>query len=402
MKQKNLSLVVIILANFLCQIPMQAQPKEGMISAEGIIKQVLATLEQYPAISYTYTRETKYHADNYENKWSAFFYMEKYEPSIIGMRFQAKRADLNTIFNGKQILNLDLKKLTIDSSSVTAKNIKGSSSYLYNSYAMLMQCLPIVLKDSGFNKSIADTIIKSKQYWKLSFEKANSYFGLYSGLETFEKKIELRRPYELIIDKTSFLPKLFISKYIRGNDGRDFVKMVYENVQTNPKPPAKQSWEYSFYTKNYAPYIPEIRKEEVKTGTVFTGFTLNEYLPNSNQKVSFSKYKGKLILLEFWFKSCGPCMEAMPQYNNLQSSFPQDSFQLITINVEDKKEDIAFFYKKYLPNYPMLYNGANMFKELGFNGCPTALLISKEGLILKKYQGFNALKLKKDIADALK
>ncbi len=95
-------------------------------------------------------------------------------------------------------------------------------------------------------------------------------------------------------------------------------------------------------------------------------------------------------------------MEAMPQYKELQSSFPANSFQLITINVEDKKEDIAFFYKKYQPLYPMLYNGAKMFKELGFSACPTALLINGEGIIVKKYAGFNIEKLKKDIASLLK
>jgi thiol-disulfide isomerase/thioredoxin len=382
-------------------LPAFAQQGTWQTNVNDVINNVIKVLNSNTSFSYTFTRETKYHADNYYDKRSAFFYMQKYESSVIGLRYQTKEVTANTIFNGKQILRLDLKNLTIDSASVTQQSMK-SNSFLYHSYAMLGQCLPIVLQDEGFSKSLSDTLIQGIQYWKVVFEKANSYFGLYSGLESFDKKINLRRPYELIADKRTFLPKFFISKYIRGNDGRDFVKMTYENVQINPATPSAKTWEYAAYSTKYKPFVPEIRKEEIKTGEQFPGFILTEYKPEQNLLAPFSKYKGKLVLLEFWFKACGPCMEAMPQYNGLQRSFPADSFQLITINVEDKKEDIAFFYKKYPPVFPMLYNGGKMFKELGFNGCPTALLINRDGIVIKKYEGFNIEKLKKDITVFLK
>jgi thiol-disulfide isomerase/thioredoxin len=403
MKRSQFKLAVIILVSLLNSITIQAQSNELNKNTNDIIKKVVNSLDQYPAISYTFTRETKYHSDNYFDKRVSFFYMEQYAPSVLGIRFQANETDRNMVFNGKQSLYLDLKKLTIDSTFISSKKDIRSNSYLYHSFAMLRQCLPIVIEDIDFVKSLSDTLVNGKLYWKVSFEKKDSYFGLYEGLNTIQQKAELlRRPYELVIDKTNFLPKCFISRYIRGNDGRDFVTMTYDDVNTSPKPPSVESWEYAFYAKNYNPYVPEIRKEEVKTGSKFSGFVLNEYSPKANQLVSSTKYKDKVVLVEFWFRGCGPCMEAMPQYNDLQRSFSSDSFQLVTINVEDTKEEIAFFYNKHKPIYPMLYNGAAMFKVLGFSACPTALLINKEGIIVKKYAGFNAAKLKTDIADALK
>lgn len=370
-------------------------------TAESVINKVIKSLNKLPAFSYKFTRETKYHSDNYFNNFTASIYVETYMPSVIGIRYQTTGAEMNTIFNGQQIFKLDTKSLTIDSSSVSLAQMK-SNSFLYHSYAMLKQCLPLVLIDSSFNKSLSDTIINGNPYWAVFFEKANSYFGLYSGLETFDKKLQLKRPYILIVDKANFLPKLFISRYIRGNDDRDYVAITYDEVNIHPKLPAKTSWNYASYSKKYKPFIPEKKQSVVKLGTPFSGFLLNEYQPKGDLLVPFSKYKGKVVLLEFWFKSCGPCIEAMPQYNSLQNSFPNDSFQLITINIEDTRADMAFFYKKFPPNFPMLYNGAALFKSLGFTGCPTALLINENGIIVKIYNGFNAEKVKSDISELLK
>lgn len=391
---------VLVVQLIICGKSLNAQIPTKT-TANSILGEIVSVLKNNGSFLYTYTRETKYHADNYYHKRTASFYLQRYEPGIIPLRYQAKEEDMHVIFNGKQLFSLDQKKGTIDSSTVTRSGIK-SNSHLYHSFAMLAECLPVVIEDEGFSKTVSDTLIDGRDYWKISFEKSNSYFSTYSGLESIDPKYNLRRPYELIADKKTYLPKLFIARFVRGNDDRDFIKMEYEKIQVQPQDLSVKTWSYASYTTKYKPFKPELKKEEIKIGQYFPGFLLPEYKPESNTKIAYTKYKGKTVLIEFWFKSCGPCMEAMPQYKELQSSFPADSFQFITINVEDKKEDIAFFYKKYQPSYPMLYNGAMMFKELGFSACPTALLINEEGIIVKKYTGFNIEKLKKDIASLLK
>lgn len=192
-------------------------------TANDVMQEMLTVLKKSTAFSYTYTRETKYHADNYYHKRTASFYMQEYEPGIINLRYQAKEATMHSIFNGKQIFNIDLTKGTVDSASVTFQDIK-SNSHLYHSFAMLQQSLPIVMQDEGFSKTITDTIIDGKNYWKIVFEKANSYFGIYSGLESIDPKYNVRRPYELIADKKTYLPKFFIARFIREMMTRTLLK----------------------------------------------------------------------------------------------------------------------------------------------------------------------------------
>ena len=95
-------------------------------------------------------------------------------------------------------------------------------------------------------------------------------------------------------------------------------------------------------------------------------------------------------------------MVAMPHYNALQEKFKKEGFELLTINIEDPIEDIAFFYNKYLPNYKMLFNGQKLFESLGFSGCPSSLLVDRNGRAAKTFFGFNKQEIEASIADLLK
>jgi thiol-disulfide isomerase/thioredoxin len=208
---------------------------------------------------------------------------------------------------------------------------------------------------------------------------------------------DLKRPYYLLIDKTSFLPYQFVAKYVRGIDDRDFVSVTYRNIKTNPKSPSPQSWTYAAYAGKYQPFRPAEKIALVKAGSLIPEFTLPDYGPDRIDSISFSQYAGKVVLLDFWFKSCGPCMEAMPHYNNLQNKLGKERFQLLTINIEDGMDDIKFFYNKYLPAYKMLFNGGELFRSLGLTACPSSILVDQEGKVVRTFLGFDPEKIEKEI-----
>lgn len=222
------------------------------------------------------------------------------------------------------------------------------------------------------------------------------YFGLFSGIKHLQSS-NLRRPYYLLINKNNFLPYQFVSKYIRGNDDRDFVRVTFTGINTTPKAPGTLSWMYDAYADKYQPFHPLERKPTVKAGTVVADFTLPEYTPGLIDSVSLHQYKRKVVLLDFWFKSCGPCMEAMPHYNALQSKFGKEGFQLLTINIEDGLDDMKYFFNKYQPTYKMLFNGSQLFERLGLTGCPTSVLLDKSGKVVHVFMGFDQPAIEKKI-----
>ena len=64
-------------------------------------------------------------------------------------------------------------------------------------------------------------------------------------------------------------------------------------------------------------------------------------LPNLDGKlISLSDYRGKVIILNFWSKSCPPCLEEMPSLAQLGEGLKgRDDIVLITISTDDSAED---------------------------------------------------------------
>ena len=105
---------------------------------------------------------------------------------------------------------------------------------------------------------------------------------------------------------------------------------------------------------------------------------------NENQKISFSKYKNKRFILNFFASWCLPCKIEAPLLNKVSSKIP-----IIGIAYKDKKEDMIKFLKNY----------GNPFDEIGVDelgsiaiewgvyGVPETFLIDENGKIIYKYAG---------------
>src|SRR4051812_13006759 len=66
-------------------------------------------------------------------------------------------------------------------------------------------------------------------------------------------------------------------------------------------------------------------------------FTLKD---TKGKVVSLADFKGKVVVLNFWTKTCGPCMEEMPEIADLARILkPKGDVELVTISTDDTAED---------------------------------------------------------------
>jgi len=365
------------------------------------LEKVSQKLNQLSGVHYRYNREMKYHADNYHNKDSATMYIDFKSGLPIGLRFQAKKTDAFFIYDGKMTIRLDNKNMTIDSTIILQVKQLESNSFLFNSLASLRNNLPVVIANDSIRKELSDTLVDGRNLISIRMEGRGMYLNPLKGINYFDEP-GLRRPYFLLIDKQTLLPYQFIAKIVNGTDDRDFIKVTYLDIQQNPVSPASDSWSYANYQNKYKPYVEPRKVAVVKPGAPIPFFNYPVFNPMKSDSLSLTDLKGKVVLLEFWFKSCGPCIKAMPHYNDLQQKFGKNNFELVTINIEDGIEDIEFFYKKYPPSYKMLYNGLGLFEALGFNGCPSSLLVDRNGKAARTFFGFDQEAIEKSISELLK
>jgi peroxiredoxin len=91
--------------------------------------------------------------------------------------------------------------------------------------------------------------------------------------------------------------------------------------------------------------------------------------------------KGKVVLVNFWFIACAPCVAEIPTFNELTKTFGDD---LVILSFATDKEDrLKEFMTKRPVNFPVVASADKFVDEvfkLDF-GFPTNILLNKNGEI---------------------
>jgi len=89
--------------------------------------------------------------------------------------------------------------------------------------------------------------------------------------------------------------------------------------------------------------------------------------------------KGKVVVLNFWFTSCKPCISEIPELNAVYEKYKKDTnvvFASITFN---KREEVNKFLKKHTIKYPVISDARDACELFKVTGYPTNIVIDKNG-----------------------
>lgn len=104
---------------------------------------------------------------------------------------------------------------------------------------------------------------------------------------------------------------------------------------------------------------------------------------NGNE-ITLSKLKGKVVVLNFWFTQCKPCVTEMPKLNKLVKKYKNVEFISITFN---KKEVVEKFLKNHTFNYKHIVNSDPIIEEYESAAFPTHIIIDQKGEIIFRKVG---------------
>ena len=99
---------------------------------------------------------------------------------------------------------------------------------------------------------------------------------------------------------------------------------------------------------------------------------------------TFSDYRGKVVILNFWATWCPPCRREMPSLERLYQKYKGSDFTVLAVNqMEDA--DHVFAYTGQLevdPTFTILFDHASEVSEaFQVKGLPTTYLVDKQGRI---------------------
>ena len=106
------------------------------------------------------------------------------------------------------------------------------------------------------------------------------------------------------------------------------------------------------------------------------------FFDQDNKQVNLDKYRGKLVLLNFWAIWCAPCKEEMPSLDKLKVNKKLNNIEIFPINIgNDSIEKSKEFFKDLnIKNLKLYFDPKiNLARELSLRGVPTTVLLNRNG-----------------------
>ncbi|HWQ03173.1 MAG TPA: redoxin domain-containing protein [Candidatus Nitrosotenuis sp.] len=102
---------------------------------------------------------------------------------------------------------------------------------------------------------------------------------------------------------------------------------------------------------------------------------------------------GKVVMLDFWFTTCPPCVASIPALQRLVKKFEKDNFMLISISTDgDDSEWRAFIEKNKMNWHHTRDVSRKIINAFEIRGYPTYILLDHEGIVRYRSLGYSPYK----------
>lgn len=111
----------------------------------------------------------------------------------------------------------------------------------------------------------------------------------------------------------------------------------------------------------------------------------------SGDTLSLSDLRGKVVLIDFFYKSCAPCCAALPALQRLHEKYKDRGFVMVGIDpFDDPDEDaMADFLSKRGISYTVAFADRELAETYHVSGYPTLFFVNRKGKIMQVYVGYS-------------
>ena len=134
-----------------------------------------------------------------------------------------------------------------------------------------------------------------------------------------------------------------------------------------------------------AQFEAEEAKLQEAIGTPAIPFDMIDY---EGSQVTSEMLKGKVTVVNFWFKECKPCIHEMPELNELVEAYKNNAnVQFIGFSTT-AKDRLPSFFEKHKFDYRIVPDSQSYAMQNGVTGYPTNMIIDQDGNISFLKTGF--------------
>ena len=136
------------------------------------------------------------------------------------------------------------------------------------------------------------------------------------------------------------------------------------------------------------PWAGHSEVEVVWDQTAWVGKALPDFsaVAFDGTSVSFSDYRGKMVLLNFCAKWCGFCAPEIPYIKDVYENYHDTGFDVIGVSLDESEAELREFIEEHDIPWLQIFDGKGSESELaryfGINSVPSQWLIDRDGKIL--------------------
>lgn len=107
----------------------------------------------------------------------------------------------------------------------------------------------------------------------------------------------------------------------------------------------------------------------------------------TGEKIISSDLRGKVVVLNFWYRGCAPCIAEMPALNKLVEEFKNEDVVFIAFALDDIRSTIKFLHDTKF-DYKVV-PGADFMTEkyCVLAGWPMNVVIDRQGIVKQLFAG---------------
>lgn len=193
----------------------------------------------------------------------------------------------------------------------------------------------------------------------------------------------------IYLNMADTLPVFKSSRLIIQMGTKDFFQFERNSVRSYAFNQLPSSWTPEAPKgMNLKPYQPRDEEEEITLvpGEQVPALAMQQLFASDSLRLS--DLKGKVVVLDFFYRSCPPCLMAMPKLQALKEKFNDQEVVVIGVNPFDKPEVLKPFLEDMGVSYTIGMIDREDPNKFYVRGYPTLFILDKDGTLLHQEVGY--------------
>jgi cytochrome c biogenesis protein CcmG/thiol:disulfide interchange protein DsbE len=125
--------------------------------------------------------------------------------------------------------------------------------------------------------------------------------------------------------------------------------------------------------------------KKVAVGKMAPEFSLSGLA--TEDSVSLSQLRGRVVFVDFWASWCLPCRQLMPRIAALKAAHPD--LEVVAVSVDANREKAITFLRAVEPSLRAVHDGDQKVSDsYGVQRMPSSFLIDKSGRLRFRHDGY--------------